>query len=377
MKNTEHKLFEVQARDPASDARAGLLSLPHGELETPVFMPVGTQGSVKTLRSEDVDALGFKIILANTYHLYLRPGMDVIRAHGTLHDFSRWQHNILTDSGGFQVFSLAPFRKITKEGVHFQSHIDGSRHLLTPEKVVRIQECLGSDIQMVLDVCTEPGISKEEAAQALEITSAWARRAKEEWLACEDSYQGRLFGIVQGNFFKDLRQESAGQVLELDLPGYAIGGLSVGEAPEVFREFLFHTAALLPEGKPKYLMGIGTPDYILEAIEAGIDMFDCVFPTRVARNGYLFSETGKINIKNEKYRLCTQTLDPASPISGYTLGYLRHLFKAGEILGPVLATTHNLWFLKTLVDRARISIREARFAEFKKDFLSRYYGDRD
>ena len=366
------QLFHIEHRDSATLARTGTLHLPHGPVQTPVFMPVGTQGTVKSLSAKSVADLGFEIILANTYHLYLRPGTEVVEKFGGLRRFSQWPRNILTDSGGFQVFSLAPFRKITEEGVRFQSHIDGSKHLLTPESVVRIQEILGSDIQMVLDVCTEPGISKKEAASALEITTKWAARAKAEWLQTRDDYEGVLFGIVQGNFFEDLRIESAQQLAELDFPGYAIGGLSVGEPPEEFRRFLFHTSPHLPEAKPKYVMGIGTPDYILEAVEAGIDMFDCVFPTRVARNGFLFNWTGRVNIRNEKYRFSTEPIDPNSPIREYSLGYLRHLFKAGEMLGPVLATTHNLWFLKTLMDRIRESIREGNFAEYKKHFLENY-----
>ena len=366
--------FTLVHQDSHSAARTGILHLPHGPVHTPVFMPVGTQGTVKGLSAGDVEEMDFEILLGNTYHLYLRPGVEVIRNHGGLHGFTGWKRNILTDSGGFQIFSLATFRKITEEGARFQSHIDGSKHLLTPENVVTIQEALGSDIQMVLDVCTEPGITQKAAEKALGITTRWAGRAKQQWLQTSEDYKGLLFGIVQGNFFKDLRIRSAQEIVALDFPGYAIGGLSVGEPPEVFAEFLHFTAPLLPETKPKYVMGIGTPDYILEAVEQGIDMFDCVFPTRVARNGYLFHWDGKINIRNEKFRLSTGALDPKSPISKYSLGYLRHLFKAGEMLGPILATKHNLWFLKTMMEEIRQAIHENRFLDYKKQFLGRYNG---
>lgn len=369
-------MFRITATCKETAARTSVLSLPHGDLELPAFMPVGTQAAVKGLAPEVLERLGFQIILSNTYHLMLRPGEDLIREMGGLHKFMKWNGNILTDSGGFQVFSLARLRKITGEGVVFQSHLDGSRHLLTPERAVRIQEALGSDIQMVLDVCTEPGISHDAAKAAVETTHLWAKRALEERAACDPAYGGLLFGIVQGNFFKDLREQSAVATVDLDFPGYAIGGLSVGEPPEVFREMLFHTAVFLPEQKPRYVMGIGTPDYIFDAVEAGIDMFDCVFPTRVARNGFLFHKDGRINIRNEKYAREPKPVDPESPIAAYSLGYLRHLFKAGEMLGPMLATEHNLWFLQTLMRRIRTAINEGTFRDLKNDFLSRYSGSR-
>jgi len=355
-------------------ARAGILHLPHGPVATPVFMPVGTHGTIKGIQYSEIEAFDIQMILGNTYHLYLRPGLEVIQAHGGLHQFSGWNSNILTDSGGFQVFSLAPFRKITPEGAHFQSHIDGSRHLLTPEVVVDLQVGLNSDIQMVLDVCTEPGITQKEAEKALVTTTAWADRAKQKWLEKREGegYLGSLFGIVQGNFYPELRRRSAEELVAMDFPGYAIGGLSVGETPDTFREYLELTAPLLPADKPKYVMGIGTPDYILWAVENGIDMFDCVFPTRVARNGYLFDWDGKINLRNAKHRLSTATSDPESPIAGYTYSYLRHLFNAGEMLGPILVTKHNLWFLQTMMNQIRQAIIEDRFFAYKNDFLSRY-----
>ncbi len=365
-------IFRKEHSSTDCHARTGVMALPHGTVETPVFMPVGTNGSVKAVRLEDLASLKVNIILGNTYHLFLRPGMDVIKASGGLHEFANWKGNILTDSGGYQVFSLAPFRKVSSEGVEFRSHIDGSKHHLTPETVVGIQEILNSDIQMALDVCTEPGISHKAAREALEITSSWALRAKNAWESTRDSYRGHLFGIVQGNFFEDLRKRSIDELIALDLPGYAIGGLSVGEPFDEFQHFLAFSAPLLPSDKPRYLMGIGTPEYILEAIEHGIDMFDCVFPTRVARNGTLFTEHGRLVLKNQRYESDLRPASPNSPIAAYSRSYLRHLFKAGEILGPMLASLHNLWFLKDLVDRARNAINADEFMFFKRRFLDTY-----
>lgn len=367
-----NSIFHRTHNDENSLARTGSITLPHGEVETPVFMPVGTNGSVKAVRLEDLSALGVNLILGNTYHLFLRPGIEVIRSFGGLHQFNGFSGNILTDSGGYQVFSLAPFRKISQDGVVFRSHIDGSTHKLTPESVVGIQTVLNSDIQMALDVCTEPGITHKEATQALEITSSWARRAKNAWLETPGQYTGSLFGIVQGNFFEDLRARSAAELVEMDFPGYAIGGLSVGESFDEFQHFLNFTTPLLPADKPRYLMGIGTPQYILEAIEAGIDMFDCVFPTRVARNGTLFTPNGRLVLKNQRYEYDHAPVTPEGPINTYSRSYLRHLFKAGEILGPMLASLHNLWFLKDLVDKSRVAIRENRFRSFKENFLAMY-----
>jgi queuine tRNA-ribosyltransferase len=365
-------LYTKAFQDESSSARIGTLALSKGPVSTPVFMPVGTQGTVKGIHLNFLDEMGFKLILSNTYHLYLRPGMEVIESAGGLHNFSQWEHNYLTDSGGFQIFSLSALRKIKDEGVEFQSHIDGSKHFLSPEKVVRVQETLGSDIQMVLDVCTEHGISKNDAKNALEITTRWANRAKQKWLQTREDYTGKLFGIVQGNFFKDLRKESANQLIDLDLPGYALGGLSVGEEFSVFKDLLHYTAPLLPDDKPKYLMGIGTPEYILEAVDAGIDMFDCVFPTRVARNGTFFTDNGRLVIKNERYRFDQNPIAENSPIANYSRSYIRHLFKAGEMLGPMLATQHNLWYLKNLMDQIHLSIKENRFSQFKKSYLEQY-----
>jgi len=341
-------------------------------------MPVGTNATVKAISAEDLAEIGFEIILANTYHVFLRPGHEIVREAGGLHGFSGWRRNFLTDSGGYQVFSLAPFRKITDEGVKFRSHIDGANLFLSPEDVVDVQTALNSDIQMQLDVCTPWGADEREAKRALRLTTEWARRAKARWLERRESgYRGELFGIVQGNFFKELRVQSAEEILSFDLPGVAIGGLSVGEPHEVFAEHLAHVSALLPDGKPRYLMGIGTPEYILEAVENGIDLFDCVFPTRTARNGLLFSESGPLSIKKAQYERDFLPPDPrcgCRVCRSYSRAYLRHLYKSGEILYSMLATYHNLYFLNDLVRRIRYSIEHGQFADFKRGFLAAYRG---
>ena len=370
-------MITINSTDPDSSARTGILHLPKGDVEVPAFMPVGTNGTVKAMLHSALERMGYRLILGNTYHLYLRPGTEVIAEYGGLHQFSSWKQNILTDSGGFQVFSLATFRKISEEGVVFRSHIDGSKHELTPEKVVDIQTLLGSDIQMQLDVCTPPEISERDALRALELTTSWARRAQKRRSEKDDSYKGALFGIVQGNFFKHLRKRSAEELSELDLPGYAIGGLSVGEDSSVFADFLHYTAPLLPQNKPKYVMGIGTPDYMLEAMEAGIDIFDCVYPTRVARNGTCFTPEGMLNLKNARFRSDTSPLDEncgCTACRTYSRGYLRHLFVAKEILGPMLVTEHNLQFLYDMMADARQAIAEGRFRSFKNQFLERFRG---
>ncbi len=367
------RIFEVHHRD--GKARTGILNLPHGKVRTPVFMPVGTNATVKAVPKESLEEMGFEIILANTYHLYLRPGHELIRQAGGLHGFTGWRGNFLTDSGGFQVFSLAPFREIHPEGVQFQSHIDGSSHVLRPEDAVDIQTALASDVFMQLDVCTPYGVDESEAEEALRRTTEWARRSKTHWLATRGDFRGSLFGIVQGNFYPELRRRSAEELIELDLPGIAIGGLSVGEPFDVFRDMLEHTADLLPEDKPRYVMGIGTPEYILAAVENGIDMFDCVLPTRTARNGLLFTSRGKLTIKNARYE---RDFSPPDPECGcrvcrqYSRAYLRHLFKNGEILWSILASYHNLYFLKDLVGRIRYSIETGTFADFRRDFLGKY-----
>jgi queuine tRNA-ribosyltransferase len=371
------QIFSVTSEDKSCEARTGKLFLAHGDVETPAFMPVGTNGTVKALTRDDLTEIGFDIILSNTYHLYLRPGMDVIASMGGgLHSFAKWERNILTDSGGFQVYSLAPFRKITDEGIKFRSHIDGSYHFLSPEKVVELQAILGSDIQMQLDVCTSWGVTRKEAGNALFTTSLWMERGKKAWeLQLTKGYMGQFFPIVQGNFFKDLRAESSKRVVETEPPGIAIGGLSVGESEEVFFEYLAYTASLLPKNLPRYVMGIGTPEYILFAIENGIDMFDCVFPTRNARNGNVLSRRGSFALKKAENRLDFMPIDEECGCKVcrlYSRAYLRHLFKAKEILCSILASYHNLYFLSELVVNARKAIREKRFLEFKKDFLSKY-----
>jgi queuine tRNA-ribosyltransferase len=369
------EIFSETVRDPGSAARCGILSLPHGQVSTPVFMPVGTAATVKAVSADDLREIGFEIILSNTYHLYLRPGTAVVEAGGGLHRWMGWDRNILTDSGGFQVFSLAPMRKVTEDGVKFRSHIDGSAHLLTPESVVEIQSILGSDIQMQLDVCTKWGTEYREAEKALTITTAWLDRALSAWRRGREGYAGQLFPIVQGNFFKDLRDRSVDAVAERDPPGIAIGGLSVGEPFEVYAEFLAHTARRLPTSKPRYVMGIGTPDFILEAIDQGIDMFDCVFPTRTARNGLAFTRFGPMAIKKEKFEFDFGPLDPncaCKVCRTYTRSYLRHLFRNGEILAAMLMSYHNLHFLNALVADARAAIAAGEFRRFKDAALAAY-----
>jgi queuine tRNA-ribosyltransferase len=369
------KIFSVKNCDSNSAARTGVIELAHGQVKTPVFMPVGTNGTVKAVSKDSLEEIGFDIILANTYHLYLRPGHELIQEAGGLHGFTGWKKNFLTDSGGFQVFSLSKLRKISDEGVRFQSHIDGSKHFLTPELVVDIQTAFSSDIFMQLDVCTPWGASEQDSLKALKQTSAWGERSVRRWEETRGGYQGKLFGIVQGNFYKDLRTRSAEEIIALDTPGIAIGGLSVGEPFTVFADFLAHTAALLPFGKPRYVMGIGTPEYILEAVQNGIDMFDCVFPTRTARNGLMFTAKGPISIKQARY---TKDFDPPDPqcackvCNEYSRAYLHHLYKNDEILYSMLASYHNLAFLHEFVKRIRYSIDEGKFLEFKHGFLSGY-----
>jgi queuine tRNA-ribosyltransferase len=370
------EIFKITHRSADGKARTGILDLPHGQVHTPVFMPVGTNATVKAVSKESLEEIGFEIILANTYHLFLRPGPDLIREAGGLHGFSQWNRNFLTDSGGFQVFSLAKLRKITMEGAEFQSHIDGSRHMFTPENVVQTQTKYNSDIQMQLDVCTGWDAGRKEAERALTVTTNWAERAKKEWLVQqEQGYKGILFPIVQGNFFEDLRKESAEFVTSLDTPGLAIGGLSVGEPPDKFAEYLQITMKYLPDMKPKYVMGIGTPQYILEAVADGIDMFDCVLPTRNARNGSYFTHDGMLSIKQERYEHDFRPIDSechCRVCRTYSRAYLRHLYKDQEILSAMLSSYHNLYFLHNMMNEVRQSIEEDRFVQYRKDFLERF-----
>jgi queuine tRNA-ribosyltransferase len=354
--------FDILARD--GDARRGRLWTAHGPVQTPVFMPVGTQGSVKAIAPDDLEAISAEIILGNTYHLYLRPGDEVIRELGGLHRFSSWPKPILTDSGGYQVFSLAPLRELSQEGVTFRSHINGSRHFFSPEGVVRVQMNLGSDIIMVLDECVPYEADYDYTRRSIELTADWARRSRAAYPA--GSGGQLLFGITQGGFFKDLRTRSCADITEIPFDGYAIGGLSVGEPPEVMRDILAHTAPLLPEASPRYLMGVGSPLDILEAIGEGVDMFDCVLPTRNARNGTLYTSRGKINIKKARYKQDPGPLDPECSCytcRTFSLAYLRHLFTAGELLAYRLNSLHNLTFFVDLVRQAREAIEQGRLRE--------------
>ena len=371
------KIFTCTLQDRDTKARLGYIDLPHGRVETPTFMPVGTNGTVKGIYHDKVAQIGYKLILANTYHLYLRPGMEVIGQFGGLHRFSNWDGNILTDSGGFQVFSLSGLRKIRDAGVTFQSHIDGSRHVFTPEKVVDVQGIIGSDIAMCLDVCTPPGISHRQAEEAWRVTKQWAERSLEERRRLGESFRGNLFCIVQGNFYEDLRKESALVLSDMDFPGIAIGGLSVGESKEQFADMLSYTAQYVTPDKPRYVMGIGSPDYIFECVANGIDLFDCVLATRMARNGGLFTDDGVIAMKKACHKFdegpilegCTCTA-----CTKYSRAYMHHLVKCNEMLGGMLATEHNLTYLYNLLERIRASIREGRFSQFKKEYLARFYG---
>lgn len=369
-------IYTLLHQDTGSAARTGVISLPHGTVQTPAFMPVGTAATVKGMTKNDLHEIGFEIILANTYHLFLRPGMDVIKQAGGLHGFSGWNKNFLTDSGGFQVFSLSQLRKIKEEGVTFQSHIDGSRQFLSPEIAVQVQAAFNSDIQMQLDICSPYGIPKKETEKALTLTTAWMHRAVREWEQTE-GYEGSLFPIIQGGFFEDLRLRSIESIMECDPHGIAIGGLSVGEPEEVYKEFLAFTAAHVPKHKPLYVMGIGTPDYILEAVKNGVDIFDCVLPSRNARNGNLFTRTGPISIKKKEYEYDFGPIDPSCSCKvcrNYSRAYLRHLFRCKEILYSMLATYHNLAFLHRMVAEIREAITADRFSEYYRRFLKDYYG---
>lgn len=364
--------FVLEKKDKSDKARAGKIILPHGEVETPVFMPVGTAATVKSMKPEDVERLGAEIILSNTYHLYLRPGSKIIRDAGGLHKFMNWNRPILTDSGGFQVFSLGEMRKITEQGVEFRSFIDGSKHTLTPEKSIEVQCDLGSDIMMAFDECTPYPADRDYVKNSLERTTRWLKRCIK---AQQDTEKQALFGIMQGGMYRDLREESARQIVDLDLPGYAIGGLSVGEPKELMCEVLDYAVDFLPENKPRYLMGVGTPDYIFEGIQRGIDMFDCVLPTRIARNGTAMTSIGRVNIKNAKYERDFEPLDrecDCYTCRNYSKSYLRHLFKANEILSSILLSTHNLHFLVKMTKNIRKAILEDRFFEYKAEFYSKY-----
>jgi queuine tRNA-ribosyltransferase len=369
--------FEVAKTDP-SGARRGRLRTPHGTVETPFFMPVGTQATVKGLTQEALEDLGAEIILANTYHLYLRPGHELVRKLGGLHQFMSWPRAILTDSGGFQVFSLSELRKVTDEGVRFRSHLDGSEHLLTPEKAAEIQLALGSDIAMVLDECIETPAPRDKAEAALKRTTEWAKRARAYFLE-QAANNGDLpqwqFGIVQGATFADLRRESAKQLLNLDFPGYAVGGLAVGEPHEITCEMTAEATALLPKNRLRYLMGVGRPEQIADYVALGIDMMDCVLPTRAARHACLYTSEGRVLIKNARYAADQLPIDPKCSCSvcrRYSRAYLRHLFAAGELTAAILATHHNVHFYLDIMRQIREAIEFGNLANFSSEMHTRY-----
>ncbi len=366
--------FTLAHKDAGCAARAGELQLPHGTVQTPVFMPVGTQGSVKSLDSGDLVALGAGIVLCNTFHLYLRPGPEVLAELGGIHTFMRWPGPVLTDSGGFQVFSLSALSKVTEEGVHFQSPLDGSRHFFTPESVIDIQRAIGADIIMCLDECTEHPASYDRAAASMALTERWAQRCKTQWEQGDTAGQS-LFGIVQGGVYESLRKESAAALTALEFPGYAVGGVSVGESREEMEAATCWATACLPEEKPRYLMGVGSPQDMLTAIEHGIDMFDCVMPTRNARHGNLFTRAGRINIKNARFVRDEGPVDPTCgcPVCRvYSRAYLSHLFRARELSSLRLNTLHNLFFMIQLTIQARRAICDDTYVAFKRAFLQAY-----
>lgn len=364
--------YELIKKCRQTGARLGRLHTPHGVINTPCFMPVGTQGTVKAMAPFELKEIGAEIILGNTYHLYLRPGHKIVSEAGGLHGFANWDRPILTDSGGFQVFSLTGLRNITEEGVTFCSHIDGSKHFFTPEKVMEIENALGADIIMVLDECTPYPCEHDYAKKSLERTTRWAARCRE---AHKNTGRQALFGIVQGSTYGDLREQSARELVELDFPGYAIGGLSVGEPAELMYEMLERTVPLLPADRPRYLMGVGTPDYLIEGAIRGIDMADCVLPTRLGRTGTAMTSGGRVVVRNATYERDFSPLDPECDCytcRNFTRAYIRHLVKAREILGIRLITWHNLRFLLKLMENIRKAIQEDRLLEYRDEFFRKY-----
>ena len=365
--------YELLHECKQTGARRGIVHTPHGDIQTPIFMPVGTQATVKSLTPEELkEDVKAQIILSNTYHLYLRPGHKIVEEAGGLHKFMNWDRPILTDCGGFQVFSLSDLRKITEEGVEFKSHLDGSKHMFTPEKVMEIENSLGADIIMSFDECCPYPSTYEYTKESMERTTRWAKRCIKAHKRPEE--QG-LFGIIQGGFYKDLREKSAKDLIELDLPGYAIGGISVGEPKEEFIEILKYTAPLMPKDKPRYLMGVGSPDYLIESAMAGIDMCDCVLPTRIARNGTALTSHGKVVVRNATYERDWTPLDPECDCytcKNYTRAYIRHLVKANEILGVRLLSIHNLRFLTRLMENIRTAIENDCLGDFRTEFYKKY-----
>lgn len=367
--------YELIKKDKKTGARRGRIYTPHGVIETPVFMPVGTQATVKAMTPDELkNEIKAHIILSNTYHLFLRPGDELIKEAGGLHKFMNWDGAILTDCGGFQVFSLSKLRKITEEGVEFRSHLDGSKLFISPEKSISIQNNLGSDIMMAFDECCPYPADYEYTRKSMERTTRWAVRSKE---AHQNPDKQGLFGIVQGGMYKDLREKSAKDLVALDFPGYAVGGLSVGEPADLMYDILGYTTPFLPEDKPRYLMGVGTPDYLIEAVLRGIDMCDCVLPTRIARNGTALTSHGKLVVRNATYEKDWNPLDSECDCyacKNFSRAYIRHLIKANEILGARLLSIHNLRFLVRLMENVREAIEEDNFSEFREEFYMKYYG---
>ena len=366
--------YELIKKDKYTNARVGVIHTPHGDIPTPIFMPVGTVGTVKTMTVDDLKEMKAKIILGNTYHLYLKPGMDIMKKAGGLHKFMNWDGPILTDSGGFQVFSLADNRKISEEGVIFRSHIDGSKHFFTPEKSIEIQNDIHSDIMMSFYECVDARANYDYVKNSMERTLRWAKRGLDYHKEHSHPDQS-LFGIVQGGMFKDLREKSAKETVAMDFDGYSIGGLSVGETKEEMIDILNFTIPFLPEDKPRYNMGVGTPDYLFESFEAGIDMADCVLPTRIARNGTALTSEGRVVVKNATYKEDFSKLDPdcdCYTCSNYSRAYLRHLVNAKEILGARLLSYHNLYFLLKMCENIREAIMNDSFLDYKKEFYEKY-----
>ena len=365
--------YELLHECKQTGARRGVIHTPHGDIQTPVFMPVGTQATVKSMTPDELkDMIDAKIILSNTYHLYLRPGSKLVKEAGGLHKFMNWDIAILTDSGGFQVFSLGDLRTISEEGVEFKSHLDGSKHFFSPESVMETENDLGADIIMAFDECVEYPATYEYTKQSMERTTRWAKRCKE---AHKNTEKQGLFGIIQGGFYKDLRDKSLEDLVAMDFPGYAIGGISVGEPKEEFLDILRYTTPKMPKNKPRYLMGVGTPDYLIEAALAGIDMCDCVLPTRIARNGTAMTWNGKVVVRNATYERDFTPLDSECDCytcRNYTKAYLRHLVKTKEILGVRLLSIHNLYFLSKLMERVRKEIENDNLLNFKNEFYSKY-----
>jgi queuine tRNA-ribosyltransferase len=372
--------FELVATDSATKARAGILRTAHGVVETPVFMPVATQGAIKALDHHALKTLSYSLILANTYHLYLRPGTEVLHHLGGLHRMMRWDGAILTDSGGFQVYSLDALRRVFDEGVEFRSHIDGSRHVFTPERVIQFQRAIGADITMAFDECIGYPATRAQAEAAVRRSVQWERQCLEShrMLPYYYDYHQQLFGIIQGSTFTDLRKVCIDELCGLPFDGFAIGGLAVGEPAELMYEIIDHSTDLLPVDRPRYLMGVGTPQNIIRAIALGVDMFDCVMPTRNARNGTLFTTRGRLNIRNQRFKYADEPIDPAWEELGvepYSLAYLRHLFVSGEILGLTIATMQNLAFYRWLVRTARQKILDGTFRQWAQNFLEQWYPD--